>query len=542
MNNIMARQSELMDCILIGTFSLFFIISLSLLHAGLYPTVFSDEWIYSSSSRLLPLSESISPSYLYLLLFKSTNYCGASFLSCARFINVCFFSAALPFIYLISRMVVSRKVAIYIAVFSLLGPINSYTAYFMPESMYFFSFWVFAWYVLTNVHKSPLVYGSSIGFILSIMSLIKMHAIFLFPAMLIFLGIMSQLNLRNVTTIVCSMIMTFIVVRCSLGYMLAGHSGLNLFGEKYYSNAISVFDVYGVLNVVRHISIPLLGHLATLALFFGVPIAIMFHSIQKQAGSQIKMIEIFALACIISLLFITIFTTVQITGWGPYEAINRIHLRYYNFIFPLFFIIAGAEISANSSKTQSWKSVALLCMFAIYAVIILKTQYNISFIDCPELFGFAYNTFTYLVLSILGVVCLLMWSINRNVGARLYLFLFLPLALLFSNYFVIVEVRQERLNNTDAYDRAGLFAQQYLKNNTSHLTIVGSEKAGLYKTLFYIDNTKSTISELPNHTPFEFAKIPGDTEWVLLIGDYPVLARQHVTISMNGFAIVKMKS
>ena len=60
----------------IGLIFLFLLIR----NAGLYPSVFADEYTYSKLSRLLPLSESSIPGYLYLKLYSVTNSCGDGFL------------------------------------------------------------------------------------------------------------------------------------------------------------------------------------------------------------------------------------------------------------------------------------------------------------------------------------------------------------------------------------------------------------------------------------------------------------------------------
>lgn len=534
------------DAISIAALSLIFIIFLTVLHHGLYPTVFSDEWVYSSAARLSPLSESVSPSYLYLLLFKNTNYCGSNFLDCARLINACFFAFALPFIYLISRRVMPRKTAIFIAVISLLGPINSYTAYFMPESLYFFSFWLFAWFVLTALPANAFVLGSGLGFILGMMSLIKMHAIFLIPVIIIFMALMlifrpGEISLRKAVLTISCMIVVFFIVRWLFGYIIAGPNGLSLLGSKYTYNALSLFSADRLLRTLQLIWIPLIGHLTAMALLFGMPIAAM---VTQKNHASISTLSMFTAACLITLLFITIVTTAQIAGWDPYETINRIHMRYYNFLFPLFYIIAAAELSLTTPQTFYWRQWILATTIAIagfFAMMCLQKQYTISFIDCPELFGFFYDARILKCLTALAIICLVIWPIRKKWAAALYVLCFLPLAIASANYFVNAELRQERMSNSDAYDRAGQFTRQYLGKETSHLAIVGPEQAGLYKTLFYIDNLKTSMSELPNNIPIEFAKIPQDKTWILFIGNYPVHRKTYFKISKGDFTLIKIK-
>src|ERR1700753_825029 len=108
---------------------------------GLHPSVFSDEWSYSLSSRLMKLSSASTPLYLYYFVYRLTRHCGAEFLECARILNALFFVAAAPLIYAVARKVARKPIGAFVAMLSLIGAINTYTAYFMPEAMYFFVFW-----------------------------------------------------------------------------------------------------------------------------------------------------------------------------------------------------------------------------------------------------------------------------------------------------------------------------------------------------------------------------------------------------------------
>jgi hypothetical protein len=119
---------------------------------GINPTVFADEWYYSKMARLQPLAEAIVPSYLYLWLFGATNACGDGFLECARGANALLFVAGAPFLYLTARSVTGRGTAAAIALLATLAPLNLFTAYFMPETMYYFGFCVLSWVALTRRH------------------------------------------------------------------------------------------------------------------------------------------------------------------------------------------------------------------------------------------------------------------------------------------------------------------------------------------------------------------------------------------------------
>src|SRR5688572_5396819 len=105
-------------------------------NSGIYPVVFADEWSYSTFSRLISFDQVPIPSYLYFLTFRTSSLCGDDFLGCARILNSVFFVASAPFIYLTAKRVSSPSAATVVAIASVAGAANIYTAFFMPEAMY----------------------------------------------------------------------------------------------------------------------------------------------------------------------------------------------------------------------------------------------------------------------------------------------------------------------------------------------------------------------------------------------------------------------
>ena len=153
---------------------------------GLYPLVFLDEWSYSRYSRLAPLGEAIVPSYLYLWLFRATNACGPEFLECARLGNTVLYLLAAPFLYRVALPLAGRAAAVMITLSILLGGTSVYTAFFMPEATYFLCFWVLTWLVLEEIGGTGVRGAVWTGITLGLMSLVKVHALFLLPAIMVY--------------------------------------------------------------------------------------------------------------------------------------------------------------------------------------------------------------------------------------------------------------------------------------------------------------------------------------------------------------------
>jgi len=144
------NREALMVLSCLAIFCGLFFVYLAIRNSGFY-SMQVDETTYRKMSQLLPFSAATLPSYVYFWVYRLSSVCGNGFLGCARLLNSLFFVLAVPFIYLVCRQVLSRKTSLLITVLAVIGPINNMTIYFMPESMYFFSFWVFTWFVLTSL-------------------------------------------------------------------------------------------------------------------------------------------------------------------------------------------------------------------------------------------------------------------------------------------------------------------------------------------------------------------------------------------------------
>ena len=239
----------------------------------------SDEYNYSKFSRLLPLADAIAPSYLYLAIYRATNLCGDGFYDCAKIFNALFFVASAPFIYLTARRTCSKNVSSIVALLALLGPVNSYTAYYMPEALFFFSFWLLTWFILRLDHSSSSKSWSFGGILLGLSALVKPHALFFLPAIVIYILYASRKNegkwLPQAFKNAGSFIVFSFLSKFLIGYFFAGRAGVTLFGPFYESVASSTpSDFQHYLKVLVLFTESLKGHALAICLMFGVPIAI----------------------------------------------------------------------------------------------------------------------------------------------------------------------------------------------------------------------------------------------------------------------------
>ena len=441
-------------------------------NCGLYPVVFADEYYYSKFSRLLPLRYSPLPDYLYLLIYRLTNICGDGFLNCARILNALFFIAAMPFIYLTTRRVSTKRIASLVALLAVLGPINSYTAYYMPEALYFFAFWLLTWFILRLDNTSDLRSWCFAGILLGLSALIKPHALFLLPAIVVYILYAGRIKegkwaLQAIWNAFIFVAIAF-AVKFSIGYLLVGKAGVSIFGAFYTSIASRTTSSYFELLSLSTESAR--GHILAICLMFGMPIAFAIKASFESAFCKEETrsghrIAVYALLVLVSLILVVSLFTASIAGTGIDITTTHLHMRYYNFALPLLLVIVASQLSLE--QTANMLKLRAIVAFPIgaailYAVYTFLAPYAPNIIDCPELRGFTFRSIVFYVLSGISFFALSLWVYSAQAGAKVFLYLLMPLAVVFSTYDVNGELRHRLVPNV--FDRAGIFTKHYLSN------------------------------------------------------------------------------
>lgn len=515
---------------------------------GWNPAVFADEWSYSKFSHLAPMAESIVPSYLYLWVMSATTACGTGFLECARVVNVLAFVAAAPFLYLIARQFTTNKVAVWVALLSTMLPMGSYTAFFMPEASYYFAFCVLSWYVLAPSLRDDRVHAAIAGVLLGLLSLIKVHAVFLLPALCLYLLFLQALDatrprsyLRS-ATIVLLAVGAMLATKFGISYLLVGKAGLSLFGPFYGSTASAKPDRLLLLAMLWKNG---RGHLMAVILLYAVPLAILLQSLlaalaRRSLQDRTLKLQVYTFLMLGSTAGLAVLYTASIATMGADEAL-RLHLRYYDFVFPLLLIgAAGAcdPAGATRQRVLPWILAAVGAAILLFAAVGLP-QYRVLLVDAPDIFSIVNDPLTLYIVAGFGIALLVLWAIQPRRGAVLFLFAFLPATV------VLAEVRlrpgMHYLADESYFDTAAKFVRDNLPlEDRKQLTVMGSNVAQLMRTLFVINTPGADYIEVPYRAPIAKEQLPVNRKWVLIVDVHPLPDDVPVNTRAEQFVLLEM--
>lgn len=338
------------------------------------PKLMGDELYYNWNARLFDPSEWTLPNYLFSLAYRSTSFCGLDYYYCTKGLNV-FFTLAFSFIiYLTARKFAKPLVSLFVAILTFLGPLGSYASYFTPDSMFYFFASLLLYFTFQQSAKSNLFQWSVVGVLIGLASLIKPHAIFLIPAILIYV-IVIYLKREGSNSIralgsVAVMLAAFSTVKFGIGYLFGGTKGLTILGSSYDASLNTVLtntsDKDGGKILGENFSSALMDfanqsllHWVFILVFSSLPIFALGSLLIKALRTKEQLIfsERFVILlslALISLVFVvSIFSSVS-SAWGEFGLRTRLIIRYYEYILPFVPLVTLAYISAKRPQSKEW--------------------------------------------------------------------------------------------------------------------------------------------------------------------------------------------
>ena len=347
----------------------------------------------------------------------------------------------------------------------------------------------------------------------------------------------------------------FFLVKFGISYILAGSSGLTFLGQTYSSIALSTLtESEKYIHFFSTLMMSLKGHISIIVLLYSLPLALAISITTKifltkktnntKQDLEVIQYEKFAflsLVIILNLIFITALFTAMAVNTGPYETPYRIHMRYYNFSLPLFYIIAAGSFSKviHIDKYIRCLIGAIFVILCIYTIQSNLAPYTLSFLDSPEVFGIHKNHVVFVVMGIFVIIALFSWIFFERKGILQYFYFLLPLFVCVSSYNVGSQLNKQKDQNS--YGKAGIISKMYIPaEDISKTIVVGSDLGNLFSTLFYLDNSKISFDFIPENSTYDLSKLNRDKEWILLIGQHDLIGKSFYQIPLNGFSLINV--
>lgn len=412
-----------------------------------------DELVYIADARYRELSKSHVPSYLYSWVFSFTGLCGEDFRDCAREINSFMHVLTILPMYFVGRRWLTPALSLLISGCFAASAINFFTVLFWPETFYYFIFWCFiaVFFSALNVDTKSYTLKEWCCFVLSgclfaALCMIKVHALLIIPTFLFFILLcFFYQQTRVLVKGLIIFLMSAMIARFILGFVLTGGEYLPIFGELYGSIASSKTNVE-LSRFLHAVLINSIGHLQILCIGFGLPLTVLLIMLVKVFNnrfslSHLNIVHVFSIILLLNLVCVVVLFSAKIFLLSPEtEPITRLHTRYYQFVLPLLVILACAYVYRKSETSFS------IFKYVFTVLVLIVLGYCLSFglkAHLPNLFDnplfssvriSKFDDKFIITFAAMMASLLIVFLFKERLAMQAYIYIMLPLFLLFGGF------------------------------------------------------------------------------------------------------------
>ena len=522
--------------------------------AGVSVSVLIDEYSYVLDAHYRSLTETYYPNHLFQLVYSITKTCGPEFYSCARSLNALFVVASGVVIYALAKYISGKKwLAAIVWLGSVFGSFGTYTTYFMPEAIFNFFMVLFFYSLIRLGNSDRIVVWAAIGTVLGIASLAKPHALFVVPALLIYILLATRATrtpfvLQSVKRLGV-FLASLLVSKLGIGYLIAGPKALSLFGSyggvtvdsNFVSSSASLVE--STLLAESTISNALTtswGQTLMMTMILGLSLAVaitgLLSSWTKDSTrfSAFQFRALFAIALLNMMAVAALFEAWQgLTNW--------MHTRYSSYLIPLALIVlveAFANSHVVSNKILKRTVVGIFLILSAIALITAAIPYGANWIDAPDFRAHidnpAFSSFAIVVAIVLAI-----WWIWKEQAPMLAGLIFAVLAAIGSGTYISTFLVQSFGQDT-TYDHLGRVLRDYIPaDELSQTVLVGDNNTNMERALFK-SLSGSARAVLAPEEGVDLAELGTTSRWLIKVGEPVIKDLGEPTIQGDGYALYSL--
>lgn len=515
---------------------------------GVNVSVLVDEYSYVLDAHYRGLSEAFYPNHLFQLFYSTTKQCGADFYSCARSFNAVFVVAGAIFVYLLAKEVSRKKwLGALSAMAAVLGSYGTYTAYFMPEAIFNFAMIVFFWSLLRHGKVENLLAWAGFGVILGIASLAKPHAIFVVPALVIFIFLWTKSTkgkfLIRAVLRIGSFVIASVVTKFGLGYLLAGQKALGLFGsygtlESASGNAASTFARNAGLDVLG----TSWGQILMITMIIGVALPVSVLALLQSFKLDSESFEAMRVRILIGLSLLNMMAVTAVFEAWQY-LFTWMHTRYYSYLIPLAIVVLVEAYSRNPISSNQILKRVVVGTFLIFASVALFTAaipYGANWIDAPDFRFHIDNVVLSSTLIVISIGFAIWWLYDSKKPMLFALMIGLissTMSGMHISNFLVASFGQD-----STYDQLGRVLRNYLPQAELDKTVlIGDNNTSMERALFG-SLSGSAAPILAPETGYDLSDLPRETRWVVKVGEPNVIGLDEPALTGPAYNFYSLDS
>jgi len=495
---------------------------------------------------------------LYQILIAFIFFFRDNFLVAGKLFNAFLINATIFPLYWILRDFVPRREAALGAALALLLPSFGYSSFLMAENLYTPLFVLCVYLIYKSCTGGTLRFALLTAGCLVLCFLTKPHALVLLVALLVCGGFLAAfyafklkdkslsrgvlLNLGAACAVLTASFAAFIGI---FGGSAARSAGFNLavtrgipsrvvsgFGSEEY-----VFSEFLTMAA---------AHLGSVMFLFLPPLLLTFwgwaHAFRERDTKRFA----FASLILFILFELAVLTLVISLFFAHEESFVRLHGRFYSMAFPLLiisFMTFRKRIRWTGTRRILLFSLSLLALLAFLPGLPIFFGSPVKFtlaIDFPEVAWAAFLprvVVAAVVLLFIGVTIQLI----RKGQAGYYLGFFVLVALLANctESWILVRFYEPQRVVTRP---TRTFIQDTIRDPDSRVAVIDPGEIHKFLTVFWLPYRFILTTRLPEHTILEREKIPEETDFVVLFGEYKLDFQPFRTYRRGNCRILRLAS
>lgn len=528
------------------------------------PKIMGDELTYSVNALERPLSEANLPNYLYYWVYGPVAMCGNDFYLCTKWLNLVWLLGLVGMVYLTSRLFAKPLISLGVAVLTMIGPISNYVSYFTPDIMFFFAVSCIVYWLLRLSNESAWWMWVLVGVGLGLTALVKPHALFIFPAVLIYATWLTWRQSRRQWWLGAGKgavaVAVAMATKSLIGFLVAGERGLGLFGGNYDGALGQVVggaggggnsgqdDRFSLLDPswLGTLGLQVMMHLSVLIIFMGVPLWLLITESKRMVKPPtesksdelaIKFVVLVGVLVLTMLLVSSLYAAIS-EAWGETLS-NRVMLRYYE--FALVFLPIAIVLPTRTS----WKSKRVAWLIPLISLVIgaVGTALLVTFVppiytDSALLAAVRDSGVLYWVLLPISVGLIGYWLQHRNEAAQFWYLGFWPLVVLvylLTSYSNLVVPG----STIGIYTGSTYWVRDNLTEDQIHnMVVYGNDKRLLQTSQFWLRDATVTSVVVDQKAQLNLNDLPRDT-YFLFIGSLTATGEAEVIHKTEEFMVLK---
>jgi hypothetical protein len=405
--------------LVIGLVALVGVLTVSLMGP---PIILADEYAYRATTAavatgldggLADTTYGTLPNRLYFAVYALSSFAPDPF-EVARVINVLFLIATLVAFWWLSRQMGTPVLGAGVGLAYGLGAFATYTAYFMPETM-FAAVYVVA-FVTASVALAELATGFALvsGVAFAALAFVKPHAWAALGALVTF-GIVfawrSGVQRMSMARVAIAFTVAFAVAWALLRSLLPrpGTSALGMYSGIGHLILTSLLDPSKQRLTLQFAFAHLLivGALIVPALFYALGSVFESHNLASRTREE-RIAHVTAGLASLGLLALIAMTSAfsaAIVGTDPTQTAERLHMRYYSFALPLVVIAFLASCANRRQSIRQVRMMVVIWALCCVGAFVYLPKYHPTMWDAPDLLvGAGIARYGVALFGVLGIV------------------------------------------------------------------------------------------------------------------------------------------